>query len=54
MNNPDNKKQRGIVRINGVKIVNGQNSKQQEKPQKDATEGAKDLIWLTDKDNLQL
>jgi hypothetical protein len=49
------KKNRKIVRINGVKIVNAENSKkQQERPQKDATAGTRNLIWITDKDNLQL
>jgi hypothetical protein len=49
------KKQRHITRINGVRIVNTENSKKQlEKPQKDATAGTRDLIWLMDKDNLQL
>ncbi len=51
---PD-KMHRRIVKINGVKIVNGENAKkQQEKPQKDATEGTRNLIWLMDKDNLEL
>ena len=49
------RKQRRIAKINGVKIVNAENSKkQQEKPQKDATAGTRSLIWLTDKDNLEL
>ena len=49
------KKQRRIAKINGVKIVNAENSKkQQEKPQKDATVGTRNLIWLMDKDNLEL
>ena len=49
------RKQRRIAKINGVKIVNAENSKkQQEKPQKDATAGTRNLIWLTDKDNLEL
>ena len=48
-------KQRRIAKINGVKIVNAENSKkQQAKPQKDATAGTRNLIWLTDKDNLEL
>lgn len=51
---PD-KKHRRIAKINGVKIVNAENAKkQQEKPQKDATEGTRNLIWLMDKDNLEL
>lgn len=55
MNNPNGKRQRKTVKINGVRIVNAENSKkQQEKPKKDATAGTKDLIWITDKDNLQL
>ena len=55
MNNLNNKKQRKTVKINGVRIVNAENSKkQQEKPQKDATAGTKNLIWITDKDNLEL
>ena len=49
------KKHRRIPKINGVKIVNAENSKkQQEKPQKDATAGTRNLIWLKDKDNLEL
>ena len=49
------KKQRRIAKINGVKIVNAENSKkQQEKPQKDATAVTRNLIWLMDKDNLEL
>ena len=49
------KNHRRIVKINGVKIVNAENSKkQQEKPPKDATAGTRNLIWLTDKDNLEL
>ena len=49
------KKQRRIAKINGVRIVNAENSKkQQAAPQKDATAGTRDLIWLTDKDNLEL
>ena len=49
------RKQRRIAKINGVKIVNAENSKkQQEKPQKDATAGTRNLIWLMDKDNLEL
>ena len=49
------KKQRRIAKINGVKIVNAENSKkQQEKPQKDATAGTRNLVWLMDKDNLEL
>ena len=55
MNNVKGKKQRKTVKINGVKIVNAENfKKQQEKPQRDATAGTKDLIWITDKDNLEL
>lgn len=55
MNNPNGKRQRKTVKINGVRIVNAENSKkQQEKPQKDATSGTKNLIWITDKDNLEL
>ena len=55
MDNINGKKYRKMVKINGVKIVNAENSKkQQEKPQKDATAGTRDLIWITDKDNLQL
>lgn len=51
---PD-KKRRRIAKINGVRIVNAENAKkQQEKPQRDATEGTRNLIWLTDKDNLEL
>ena len=49
------KKHRRISKINGVRIVNAENSKkQQDRPQKDATVGTKNLIWLMDKDNLQL
>ncbi len=49
------KKQRRIAKINGVRIVNAENSKkQQERPQKDATAGTRNLIWLMDKDNLEL
>ena len=49
------KKHRRIPKINGVKIVNAENSKkQQEKPQKDATAGPRNLIWLKDKDNFEL
>ncbi len=49
------RKQRRIAKINGVKIVNAENSKKQlEKPQKDATAGTRNLIWLMDKDNLEL
>ncbi len=55
MEKTSNKKHRRIAKINGVRIVNAENSKkQQEKPQKDATAGTRDLIWLMDKDNLQL
>lgn len=55
MNNVNGKNQRKTIKINGVKIVNAENSKkQQEKPQRDATAGTKDLIWITDKDNLEL
>jgi len=51
---PDNK-QRRIAKINGVKIVNAENvKKQQEKPQKDATAGTRNFIWLKDPDNLEL
>ena len=49
------KTHRRIAKINGVRIVNAENSKkQQEKPQKDATAGTRNLIWLMDKDNLEL
>ncbi len=49
------RKQRRIAKINGVRIVNAENcKKQQEKPQKDATAGTRNLIWLMDKDNLEL
>ncbi len=49
------KKQRRTIKINGVRIVNAENSKkQQEQPQKDATEGTRNLIWLSDNDNLAL
>ena len=49
------KKQRRIAKINGVRIVNAENSKkQQERPQKEATAGTRNLIWLMDKDNLEL
>ena len=48
------KKHRRIAKINGVRIVNAENlKKQQEKPQKDATAGTRNLIWLMDKDNLE-
>lgn len=49
------KNHRKIAKINGVRIVNAENSKKQpERPQKDATAGTRDLIWLMDKDNLEL
>ena len=49
------KTHRRIAKINGVKIVNAENSKkQQERPQKDATAGTRNLVWLMDKDNLEL
>lgn len=55
MEKTSNKKQRRIAKINGVRIVNAENSKkQQEKPQKDATAGTRNLVWLMDKDNLEL
>ena len=55
MEKTSNKKQRRITKINGVKIVNAENSKkQQEKPQKDAVAGIRNLVWLMDKDNLEL
>ena len=55
MEKENQKRQRRIAKINGVRIVNAENSKkQQEKPQKDATAGTRDLIWLMDKDNLEL
>lgn len=47
--------QRKIVRINGVKILNSENSKKsQDVNPKIATEGTTNLIWLADKDNLEL
>lgn len=49
------KRQRRMPKINGVRIVNAENSKkQQEKPQKDATAGTRNLVWLMDKNNLEL
>ena len=48
------KKQRRTIRINGVKIVNAENIKSPEKEGKDVTEGTSNLVWLTDKDNLEL
>lgn len=55
MEKENQKRQRRIAKINGVRIVNAENSKKQcEKPQRDATAGAHNLIWLTDKDNLEL
>lgn len=55
MEKGNQKRQRRIAKINGVRIVNAENSKkQQERPQKDATAGTRDLIWLSDKDNLEL
>lgn len=50
-----NRKQRRVVKINGVKIVNSENSRKtgQTEP-KIATEGTENLIWLADKDNLEL
>lgn len=55
MEKTPSKNHRRIAKINGVRIVNAENSKkQQEKPQKDATAGTRDLIWLMDKDNLEL
>ena len=55
MQKENHKRQRRIAKINGVRIVNAENSKkQQEKPQKDATAGTRNLIWLMDKDNLEL
>ncbi len=48
------KTERRIVRINGVKIVNAENVKTPEKEGKDATEGTGNLVWLKDKDNLEL
>ena len=55
MEKEKSKNHRRIAKINGVKIVNAENSKkQQEKPQKDATAGTRNLIWLMDKDNLEL
>lgn len=51
---PD-KRQRRIAKINGVRIVNAENSKkQQEKPQKNATSSTRNLDWLMNKDNLEL
>lgn len=47
--------QRKIVRINGVKIVNSENSKKSQDVNPEiATEGTTNLIWLADKDNLEL
>ena len=55
MEKTPSKKQRRIAKINGVKIVNAENvKKQQEKPQKEATAGTRNLVWLMDKDNLEL
>ena len=49
------KKQRKIIHVNGVKIANGENSRvQKEKPPQDATADVRSLIWLADKDNLEL
>jgi len=49
------KKQRRIAKINGVRIINAENSKkQQEKPQKDTNAEKRNLIWLMDKDNFEL
>lgn len=49
------KTHRRIAKINGVKIVNAENSKkQQEKPQKDSSAGTRNLIWLMNKDNPEL
>ena len=48
------RRQRRTVRINGVRIVNAENVKTPEKEGKDATEGTSNLVWLTDKDNLEL
>jgi hypothetical protein len=48
------KKERRIIRINGVKIVNAENVKTPEKEGKDATQGTGNLVWLNDKDNLEL
>ncbi len=54
MEKTPSKKQRRIPKINGVRIINAENSKkQQEKPQKDDA-GTRNLIWLNDKDNLEL
>lgn len=47
--------QKKIVRINGVKIVNSENNKKsQDINPRIATEGTTNLIWLADKDNLEL
>ena len=55
MEKQQQKNHRRIAKINGVKIVNAENSKkQQEKPPKDATAGTRNLVWLMDKDNLEL
>lgn len=55
MEKAPNRKHRKIVKINGVRIVNAENSKKQhEKPGKVATEDTRNLIWLADKDNLEL
>ena len=48
------KKERRIVRINGVKIVNAENVKAPERDGKDADEGTSNFTWSTDNNNLQL
>ena len=55
MEKEKSKKHRRIAKINGVKIVNAENSKkQQERPQKDAPAGTRNLVWLMDTDTLEL
>lgn len=50
-----NRKQRRTVKVNGVKIVNAENVKKPQKNNGDGSfDGTENLIWLADKDNLEL
>lgn len=54
MKNGKNKKQMHTAKVNGVEFVNAQNIKEPEKEECRNAENTENLIWLADKDNLEL
>ena len=54
MKNSHNRRRRRTVKVNGVRILNVRNAVKPQKNDPDVPFNDKNLVWLADKDNLEL